>query len=146
MIEFRNEGWCRWNGTLMSPKNCKKLFGTEYEIFVEDGFIDDGETIYTDMPINEILLKFGEIHKAPEPYDPVLNLNSVTAIHQHSWEESLAGKIVFDVEFIKNLKIKPMKAFKKDYPKFNQELHDQFYDELDAYYENMRNENMHTYE
>ena len=39
-----------------------------------------------------------------------------------------------------------MKAFKKDYPKFNQELHDQFYDELDAYYENMRNENMHTYE
>ncbi len=146
MIEFRNEEWCRWNGTLMSPENCKKLFGTEYEIFVEDGFIDDGETIYTDLPIGEILLKFGEIHEKPEPYDPVLNLNSVTAIHQFSWEESLAGKIVFDVNFIKNLTIKPMKQFKKDYPKFNQELHDQFYAELDQYYENMRKEIMYSSE
>ena len=52
MIEFRKgEKWCRWNGTLMSPRNHKKLFGVENEIYVEDGWIDADGVIYTDKPI-----------------------------------------------------------------------------------------------
>lgn len=136
MIEFiPGEPFCRWNGTLMTPEACIEMFGTDGEIYVEDGYIDDGIAIYTDKPIGEVLSKLGTKYESPEPYDPVLNLNSVTAIHEHAWEEKLAGKIVFDIDFIENLVVKPMKQFKKDYPKFNEEVHNAFYDELNEYYD-----------
>ena len=139
MIEFvKGEEFCRWNGVLMNVENHRKLFGVDYEIFVEDGYIDDGDTIYTDEPIGKILYKLGTKYDKPEPYDPVLNLNSVSAIHDHAWEEKLAGQIVFDADFIENLVVKPMSQFKKDHPKFNQKLHDEFYEELDAYYDNKK--------
>lgn len=33
MIEFvKGEGFCRWNGTLMNPENCVKMFGTDDEL------------------------------------------------------------------------------------------------------------------
>jgi hypothetical protein len=137
MIEFRHkEEWCRWNGTLMSPRNCKRLFGTDCEIFVEDDFIDDGIAIYTDKPIGEILYRLGEKFDDPGEYDEIINQGY--GWKDHEWEKKLAGKIMFNAEFIRNLVIKPMKKFKKDYPKFNQELHDQFYRELDEYYEALR--------
>ena len=134
MIEFRHkEEWCRWNGTLMSPRNCKRLFGTDCEIFVEDDFIDDGIAIYTDKPIGEILYRLGEKFDDPGEYDEIINQGY--GWKDHEWEKKLAGKIMFGTDFIKNLVVKPMKQFKKDYPKFNQELHDKFYQELDDYYE-----------
>jgi hypothetical protein len=143
MIEFRDKDkWCRWNGTLMSPRNCKRLFGTDCEIYVEDGWIDDGDAIYTDRPIGEILYLLGEKFEKPEPYDEILSQGYGWKDHQ--WEDRLGGHIMFRTDFIKNLVVKPMKQFKKDYPKFNQELHDQFYTELDNYYENLQTDR--TYE
>ena len=139
MIEFiKGEKYCRWNGTLMTPENCFTLFGAEYEIFVEKDFIDDGISIYTDEPIGKILVKLGEKYEKPEPYDSVLNLNSVSAIADYAWEEKLANKIVFDYDFIDNLVVKPLKQFKKDYPQFNEKVHNAFYDELDEYLNKIR--------
>jgi len=123
----------------MSPRNCKRMFGTEFEIFVEDDFIDDGDAIYTDRPIGEILYRLGEKFEDPGEYDEIINQGY--GWKDHVWEQKLAGKIMFNAEFIKNLQIKPMKQFKKDYPKFNQELHDKFYQELDSYYESKYKKN-----
>lgn len=138
MIEFRKgDKWCRWNGFLMSPKNTKKLFGVDFEVYFEDGVIDTGDVIYTDKPIGELLLMYGESYEKPEPYD--MCIDQGYGWKDHCWEEKLAGKIVFDIDFIKNLNIKPFSQFKKDYPNFNKKEHDKFYNELDAYYEDMRN-------
>ena len=134
MIEFvKGEGFCRWNGTIMSPENCVKMFGTDGEIYIEDNFIDDGSTIYTDEPIGKILSMLGEKHEKPAPYDEVVDQGY--GWKGHCWEEKLAGKIVFDIDFIENLVVKPMKMFKKDYPNFDEEKHNAFYDELDKYYD-----------
>ena len=136
MIEFREgDKWCRWNGVLMNPKNHKKLFGVDFEMTCE---YYDGETFYTDEPIGKILMIFGEKFDKPEPYDEILS--NGYGWKDHCWEERLGGHVMFSTEFIESLKVKPMKAFKKDYPKFNQEQHDAFYIELDKYYEDMRNE------
>lgn len=137
MIEFRKgERWCRWNGILMSPTNHKKLFGTKYEIWVEKGYIVDGDTIYTDKPIGKVLSKIGEYHSDPGEYDEIINQGY--GWKDHCWEKELANSYVFNADFIKNLKIKSMAQFAADYPNFNQKKHDAFYDELNKYYEDLR--------
>ncbi|MBP5457622.1 MAG: hypothetical protein J6Y37_14115 [Paludibacteraceae bacterium] len=134
MIEFRKgEEWCRWNGILMNPKNHKKLFGVENEVYVEDGWIDADGVIYTDKPIGQILMIFGEKREDPGEYDEVVNQGY--GWNDYTWEKQLAGKIIFPISFIENLEVKPMKQFKKDYPKFNQEKHDAFYNELEEFYD-----------
>lgn len=44
MIEFvKGEGFCRWNGTLMNPENCVKMFGVgllDVKLLTEDELID----------------------------------------------------------------------------------------------------------
>ena len=134
MIEFRDgEKWCRWNGTLMSPKNCKKLFGVDGEIAVEKDFIDDGRAIYTDKPIGKILAKLGEKFEDPGEYDDP----SGYGWKDYTWEKRLAGKIAFDLDFIKGLVVKPLAEFRKTYPYFNEKVHNAFYDELNEYYDKM---------
>ena len=134
MIDFRQgEKWCRWNGILMSPRKCKQLFGTAYELYLERGYIVDGYTIYTDKPIGKILTKFGEFHPVPEEFDEVLSQGY--GWKDYCWEKELGNKYTFDADFIKNLKVKPMSQFAIDYPNFNKEQHEKFYRELDRYYE-----------
>lgn len=136
MIEFiEGEKWCRWNGNLMSPTNCKKLLGTKYELYIEKGYIQDGNTIYTDKPIGKVLAKLGEYHPNPEPYDDVLSQGY--GWKDYCWEKDLANTYVFNADFIKNLKVKPMSQFELDFPNFNKELHEKFYRELDKYYKNL---------
>ena len=114
MIEFRpNEKFCRWNGILMTPETCIDLFGVEEEVIFEDGYIDAEDAIYTDLPINELLLKIGDIYETTNGNDT----------------------IEFDLNFIKYLKVKPYADFEKDYPKFNRQMHDAFYFDLDKFYE-----------
>lgn len=138
MIEFRKgEDWCRWNGTLMSPRGCKRLFGAEGEFYVEENLIDTGGVIYSDEPIGKILMTYGEKHEKPAPYDEVLSQGY--GWKDHCWDDKLAGKIIFDIDFIENLEVKPMKQFKKDYPKFNEEVHNAFFDELNEYYDKLYN-------
>lgn len=133
MIEFiKGEKWCRWNGILMSPRKCKQLFGTAYELYLEKGFIVDDCTIYTDKPIGKILVKFGVYHPVPKEYDEVLNQGY--GWRDYCLEKELGNKYTFDADFIKNLKVKPMSQFAIDYPNFNKEQHEKFYRELDRYY------------
>ena len=137
MIEFRKgERWCRWNGILMSPSNHKKLFGCEEEIWVEDDYIVDGDTIYTDKPIGKILAKIGEYFPKVAPYDSCVD--NGYGWKDHCWEERLADHYLFPASFIKHLKVKTMTQFTTDYPRFNQTDHDAFYDELNEYYEKLR--------
>lgn len=137
MIEFRKgEKWCRWNGILMSPTNHKKLFGTNHEIWAEKGYIVDNSTIYTDKPIGKILAIFGKYYPNPEEDDRVIGQGY--GWEDHEWEKKLANSYVFNADFIKNLKVKPMAQFAIDYPNFNQKDHNAFYDELEKYYDKIR--------
>ena len=136
MIEFRKgESWCRWNGILMSPEKCIELFGIDGEIDRnEDETIIIYDAIYTDKPINEIILFLGKIHHADEPADPILTKGCVNYAYE-SLDESLDGKVILsidDVELLNN--VKPLDEFKKDYPNFNKDLYEKFYEDLDEYY------------
>lgn len=136
MIEFiKGENWCRWNGTLMSPEKCIELFGIDGEIGRnEDESIIIYDSIYTDKPISEIILFLGEIHHADKPADPILTKGYVNYAYE-SLDESLDGKVILsmdDVELLNN--VKPLDEFKKDYPNFNKDLYEKFYEDLDEYY------------
>lgn len=121
MIEFKeDEPYCRMNGVLMSPENYMDLFGVEWQVEenLDGTIIICGNTVYTDKPISEIVLFLGEVRD-----------NGLTV--------SLP---ICDIELLDS--IKPLKQFKEDYPNFNREKYDAFYDELDKYYEDMRNKIM----
>jgi hypothetical protein len=143
MIEFIDgENWCRWNGTLMSPEKCIELFGIDGEIYSneDETILEYDSTIYTDKPISEVILLLGEVHKADEPVDPILTQGYVNYSYE-ALDQKLDGKVILSMEDIKLLdNIKPLKEFKNDYPNFNKELYEKFYNELDEYFEDIRNE------
>lgn len=143
MIEFIDgENWCRWNGTLMSPEKCIELFGVDGEIETNDDetIIIYEDTIYTNKLISEIILFLGEVHKADKPADPILTQGYVNYLYE-SLDQRLDGKVILSIENIRLLdNIKPLKEFKNDYPNFNKELYEKFYNELDEYFEDIRNE------
>ena len=137
MIEFREgESWCRWNDILMSPEKCIELFGLDGEIDRnEDETIIIYDAIYTDKPISEIILFLGEVHHADKPTDPILTQGHVNYAYE-ALDQNLDGKVIlsmYDLELLDN--IKPLDEFKKDYPNFNKELYEKFYNELDDYYD-----------
>ena len=143
MITFNeNENWCRWNDILMSPKNCEEIFGTSEEFYgdFKDVIISyEKDTIYTDLRIGDLILWLGDIYKAPEKLDYICSQSHVNWPLE-SFQEEINGKVLLnrqDIDLFNN--IKPMNDFKKDYPNFNKEKYFSFYNELDQFYEQLRN-------
>lgn len=136
MIEFRKgEGRCRWNGTLMTDDNHKKLFGIECELaWEDDDLIICDDIVYTDLKPSEVLMRMGEIYHGDINMDPILTSGYVNC-EANYLERKFDGKFIIDscyVSIIDN--IKPFKDFKKDYPDFNRKEYHRFYDELDKYF------------
>ena len=110
MIKFeKGDNYCCWNGILITPENHLSLFGVREEIYEDEGWIDADGIIYSDLPIGELLLSVGQIK---------------------------GDKVILEIDFLRNLVIKPYSDFPKDHPGFNRELYDEFYEELDNYYKN----------
>lgn len=122
MIEFIDgEDVCRWNGIPMTEEFHMKLFGVPEEIFMENDIIGVGNTYYTNKSLFEVLCMLGTVVK-----DKV------------EWNDGVSpgDHLVISLNAIRDIKIKPYSRFKKDYPNFDEEEYNSFYNELDAYYEN----------
>ena len=123
MIEFIDgEEVCRWNGIPITEEFHMKLFGVPEEIFMEDDIIGVGTTYYTDKSLYDVLCSIGTIVK-----------------DKMEWQDggvSTGDHLVLHLGSIQDLEIKPYKDFKKDYPRFDEEEYNSFYNDLDAYYEN----------
>lgn len=148
MIEFKDKDkYCRWNGTLMSPENHKKLFGIDKELvcLTKDLIIYD-TTYYTDMPLDKLLLKIGTHYKTDAQRKEVCSMDA--GWHDSIWEHCLKDKVVVPYSAIKGMKVKPIYEFRNDFPYFDNKAYTKFYKELDEYYNNMafeptdRTENM----
>lgn len=135
MIEFRKgEGYCRWNGTLMTDDNHKKLFGIECELgWEDDDLIICGDIVYTNLKPSEVLMKLGTIYHMEET-DKILTKGYVNC-ELENLERNLDGQFIInpsELYVVDN--IKPLNAFKKDHPNFNKKKYHEFYDELDKYF------------
>lgn len=144
MIEFiKNEPYCRWNGTLMTPEKCEELFGVEGELDICDEVIFDGETYYTDLSFGEFIeflaKTYGKIYGDAPEWDNVLNLYTGSgALTDQSWREKVANHYLIPIGIVKGMKVLEYNAFKKDYPNFNEKGYYAFYDELYDYCEKLR--------
>lgn len=137
MIEFIDgENWCRWNGLLMSPDEYDKQFGIDGEPNISDDLIEYDGVYYTDMEFSDLVVRlaswFGTIHDKVEEWDEIANEGHGWL--QHSFDKSLENTFVIPRDVIEGYTVKPYKAFKKDYPKFDQKKWEGFMDELDDYY------------
>ena len=73
--------------------------------------------------------------------EEIYRTSNGTNIIYEALDQKLDGKVILSMEDIKLLdNIKPLKEFKNDYPNFNKELYEKFYNELDKYFEDIRNE------
>ena len=72
-IEYRdNEDYPRYNGILMTPEECIKLYGFdgEFELF-SDGLYSINDTTYTDKSFYDIVMLLGTVHGKVEEYDSI---------------------------------------------------------------------------
>lgn len=140
MIEFNDKDkYCRWNGTLMSPENHKKLFGIDKELVcLEKNLIVYDTTYYTDMPLDKLLLKIGVHYKSETQRKDVCSMDA--GWHDSIWNNILKNNVVIPYSAIKGMKVKPITDFRKDFPDFDNKAYTQFYKELDKYYANMSND------
>ena len=70
-IEFKDdEEYLRFNGVLMTPEECIKLYGFdgEFDILKKD-IISLNGTIYTDKKLYDVIKLLGEVHDEIEEYD-----------------------------------------------------------------------------
>lgn len=137
MIEFNDKDkYCRWNGTLMSPENHKKLFGVDKELeCLSKDLIRCDTTYYTDMPLDKLLLKIGTYYKTEEQRKEVCSLDP--GWHDGIWSSILKDNVVIPYKLIKGMKVKPMHEFRNDFPDFDNLAYTKFYKELDKYYADM---------
>ena len=142
MIEFvEGEKFCRWNGTLMSEKNYKKLFGIDGEPDVADDLICYDGIFYTDLSFGDLVIRlaewYGEKHGKVEEYDDVLSKGGGWS--GYCVEKTLENKLIIPIDVVEGMEMKPLAAFRKKYPKFDQEKFFAFQDELEEYYDKLYN-------
>ena len=120
-IEYRdNEDYPRYNGTLMTPEECIKLYGFdgEFDILKKDIISLDG-IIYTNKKLYDVIKLLGTIFNACE--DEII--------------QQVEETLVIYIRNIEHLEsIKPLEDFKKDHPNINIEKYKEFYGCLNEYY------------
>lgn len=138
-IEFvNNEPYCRFDGILMTPENCKNLYGYEGEINIyDDDTYEIDNTIYTDKKFSDLIKILGDVHNEIEEYDEILSQGRGFA--SHCAESKLNNTVVIPLTRINHIdKIKPFKMYKEDYPNLNIEKYIEFMDCLETYYKNIK--------
>ena len=125
-IEYRdNEDYPRYNGTLMTPEECIKLYGFdgEFDILKED-IISLNGTIYTNKKLYDVIMLLGTRFTDIGCYND-------EDFYSQSLKETVIVPIC-NIEFLKS--IKPLEDFKKDYPNINIEKYKEFYGCLNEYF------------
>ena len=121
-IEYRdNEEYVRYNGILMTPEECIKLYGFdgEFDILKKD-IISLNGTIYTNKKLYDVIKLLGEVHDEVEEYDVI---------------SSQGRTVIIPLRVIEYLEtIKPLEDFTKDYPNINIKKYKEFYNCLNEYY------------
>ena len=126
-IEYRdNEEYVRYNGILMTPEECIKLYGFdgEFDILKKD-IISLNGTIYTNKKLYDVIKLLGEVHDEVEEYDVI---------------SSQGRTVIIPLRVIEYLEtIKPLEDFTKDHPNINIEKYKEFYGCLNEYYKEKYN-------
>ena len=134
-IEYRdNEEYVRYNGILMTPEECTKLYGFdgEFDILKKD-IISFNGTIYTNKKLYDVIKLLGEVHDEVEEYDVISSQGR--GFSTHCAEEKLNNTVVIPLRVIEYLEmIKPLEDFTKDHPNINIEKYKEFYSCLNEYY------------
>jgi hypothetical protein len=133
--------YCFIDGVELSPEHAIKLCGYEGEWdCYDDDFKLNGQCLYTDITnLYEIVKLFGEYHEPIKEYDMIANKGYGRESH---YEQQKLNNclVIHDAERLKDIVIKPMGAFKEDYPNYNHEAYLKIMDSLDYYYKHMNNE------
>ena len=130
-IEYRdNEDYPRYNGILMTPEECIKLYGfdVEFDILKKD-IISLNGTIYTNKKLYDVIMLLGTRFTDIGCYND-----------EDFYSQSLKETVIIpicNIEFLKS--IKPLEDFKKDYPNINIEKYKEFYGCLNEYYKEKYN-------
>ena len=138
-IEFKDdEEYLRFNGVLMTPEECIKLYGFdgEFDILKKD-IISFNGTIYTNKKLYDVIKLLGEVHGEVEEYDVISSRG--LGYEQHCHEAQLNNTVVISlrsIEYVEN--VKPFMEYKKDYPNLNVEKYIEFMDCLDEYYNGLK--------
>ena len=134
-IEYRdNEEYPRFNGVLMTPEECIKLygFGGEFDILKKD-IISLNGIIYTNKKLYDVIKLLGEVHGEVEEYDIISSQGR--GFETYCAEERLNNTVVIPLRVIEYLEaIKPFNDFKKDHPNINIEKYKEFYGCLNEYF------------
>ena len=138
-IEFIDgEDVCRLGGVLLTNEYVNELCGMEDEIdYYSKDVILVGGVLYTNSKtIGEILLALGEYYEPIEKYDMISSKGY--GMQSHSAREELNDSIVIsNFSDIKDIEIKSIKDFHKEYPNFNYTEYRKIMDSLDNYYKHM---------
>lgn len=113
----------------------------ELEFFDEPKAIRTAESIYIKTPfvVEDIIKVICSFEKGEDDYDIISNsgygqTSSIT-------RRSIVGeKGIYKVspDCIKDISIKPLKEFSKDYPKFNRKIYETLMNAVDDFYDNLR--------
>ena len=107
-LEFRdNEDYPRYNGTLMTPEECIKLygFGGEFDILKKD-IISLNGIIYTNKKLYDVIKLLGEVHGEVEEYDIISSQGR--GFSSHCAEERLNNTVVIPlrvIEYLESIKL-----------------------------------------
>ena len=137
-IEFLDEEpFCRLDGVLLTDEYLELLCGCDCEMdFYSENIILIGKFLYTDSKnIGEILSALGEYHEPIEEYDIISSQG--LGMEQHSYREKLNDCLVIHkFSDVRNIELKTMQEFYKNYPNFNYLEYKKIMDSLDSYYKN----------
>lgn len=135
MIEFiEGEEHCRYNGVIMTPDNCEKLYGYsgEFDILDDDTYLIDG-VIYTNKKFKDLLKVLGTVNGSIEEYDEILSQGR--GFDGYCTEKKFENTLIIPLSELEDYEeVKPFEDFKKDYPDLNVEKYIEFMDSLDEYY------------
>ena len=138
-IEFiEGEDFCRINGILLTDEYFLLLCGIDQQIdYYSENTILLGDALYTNSKtLGDILLSLGEYHEPIEKYDMVSSQGR--GMNSHYARESLNDSIVIsNFSNIRDIELKTLEDFHKEYPKFNYEEYRKIINSLDFYYKNM---------
>ena len=126
----------------MTEANFEDMFGIDGEPDLSDELIYYDGVYYTDLPFGELVMRlaewYGAVYKEVEDYDEVLSKGA--GFDAWCKDKHLENKMVIPIDVVEGVRVEPFRMFRVDFPDFNEERYLEFMDELDEYYENLKEE------
>jgi hypothetical protein len=127
---------------LVNEKPCdyNSLFGLEGEMQgnIEEGVILYGDIYTSDFSILNIIKILGESYDKMDAYDEIASMGRGSSKY-YAIEDIIGTKgaiVIRNFEFLKDIKIKPISEFIKEYPNYNEHNYNLVMDAFDKYYSN----------